>query len=46
MDEQQIDGTEGAPAPTDYDPPRVENVLNAGELAREIQYAGNGSLPP
>jgi hypothetical protein len=26
--------------PTGYEPPRVESVLTAAELEREIQYAG------
>lgn len=27
-----------------YEPPRVECVLTTEELAREIQYAGNGTV--
>ena len=33
-----------AAAVSPYEPPRVESVLTADELAREIQYAGV-SLP-
>ena len=32
------------PAPgTEYDPPRVEQVLTPDELAREVHYAGSVS---
>jgi hypothetical protein len=34
-----------APVPEGYDPPRVEEVLDASDLEREVHYAGtNGSL--
>jgi hypothetical protein len=31
------------PADTTYEPPAVETVMTADELAREIQYAGQPS---
>ena len=34
------DALEAAAAVPAYEPPRVESVLTADELAREIQYAG------
>jgi hypothetical protein len=30
--------------PLVYEPPKVESVMTADELAREIQYAGRPSL--
>jgi hypothetical protein len=32
------------PADTTYEPPAVETVITADELAREIQYAGQPSV--
>jgi hypothetical protein len=32
--------TDAAPAVEPYEPPKVESVLTAEDLAREIQYAG------
>jgi hypothetical protein len=34
------------PEPTEptYEPPRIGSVLTADELAREVQYAGNGTV--
>jgi len=32
-------------SPTPYEPPRIEKVLTAGDLEREVQYAG-GVTPP
>ncbi len=29
-----------------YEPPQIESVMTAEELAREIQYAGDGTIPP
>ncbi len=29
-----------------YEPPRVESVLTADELEREVQYAGTGGASP
>lgn len=31
---------EAAPAPTAYEPPRVESVLTPSELERQAHYAG------
>jgi hypothetical protein len=28
-----------------YEPPRIEAVLTAEELEREVQYAGNSIVP-
>lgn len=30
--------------PDEYDPPRVERVVTADELARDVQYAGGVSV--
>lgn len=35
-----------APGAASYEPPAVDEVLNAAELEREVLYAGNGSIPP
>jgi hypothetical protein len=44
MDPKRNDDRYG-PVPEGYDPPRVEEVLHASDLEREVQYAGtNGSL--
>jgi hypothetical protein len=32
---------EGKSDRDNYEPPRVERVLTAGDLAREVQYAGD-----
>lgn len=32
-------------APTSYEPPRVEQVLGAEDLAREVHYAGSPGSP-
>lgn len=45
MDDKQtaeVITPEGAAA--EYEAPRVESVLTADDLAREVQYAGAGSL--
>jgi hypothetical protein len=34
-----------APAPEAYEPPRVEAVVDAESLRREVHYAGGNSLP-
>ena len=36
--------TEQATVP--YEPPQIESVLTADDLAREVQYAGAQSRPP
>jgi hypothetical protein len=37
-----------APAPKRpaYDPPQVERVMNADEIAREVHYAGSIGISP
>ena len=35
-----------APQAATYEPPAVDEVLNAADLEREVLYAGNGSIPP
>jgi hypothetical protein len=42
MANEQVRSEETLPAPeaVEYDAPRVESVLTAEDLAREIQYAG------
>jgi hypothetical protein len=37
---------DGAPSPTEYEPPQVERVLRPTELEREILYAGPSSTDP
>jgi hypothetical protein len=38
--DRQTDSEDGEPTAAAYEPPQVEAVLTAEELAREIQYAG------
>lgn len=38
--------TETAPVPDTYEAPRVEVVLDADSLQREVHYAGVTSRPP
>lgn len=38
--------TETAPLPETYEAPRVEVVLDADSLQREVHYAGQISRPP
>ncbi len=42
MANEQVRSEETSPEPkaADYEAPRVESVLTAEDLAREIQYAG------
>lgn len=39
MDETRNEHTPDPKHP-EYDPPKVERVMDAGELAREVHYAG------
>lgn len=39
-DKHPVDQTDATPELDTYEPPRVEHVLTADDLAREIQYAG------
>jgi hypothetical protein len=36
---------ETPPSAQPYDPPRIEQVLNPEDLAREVQYAGDAGSP-
>ena len=38
--EAEVTGTRTQPIPAVYEPPRVETVLDAASLAREVHYAG------
>jgi hypothetical protein len=42
-----VDGTQETTQPSEpkYEPPKVESVLTAEELNREVLYAGQSSIP-
>jgi hypothetical protein len=45
MDSNRVmDESTSVTSPATYEAPRVESVLTADDLAREVQYAGNGTL--
>jgi hypothetical protein len=39
------DPNDPTPGPQEYQAPAIEDVLTPEQLAREIQYAGLGSIP-
>lgn len=45
MDETRNQAPGPAGEPEDYDPPTVEEVLSADDLAREVHYAGVPGSP-
>lgn len=43
-DEQRAEASVPEPSPAGYEPPRIEGVLTAEDLEREVQYAGLTSI--
>jgi hypothetical protein len=44
MDEQIVKESSRRSSHDVYEAPRVESVLTADDLAREVQYAGDGTV--